>query len=216
MTENNPQSAAESTAAEHLKDQIREAVHDTKEKTADAAREVKDRCSDAAIDAKEGLAHRVSRLGGALRGAADELRRDGDSNIAAGVAAAARRAQEVADYLHRSDFRTFRDESAEFTRRHPEWVCGGLFMAGLAIARLVKASPRSRWSEPEPGDDFEAERSPEANASFRRGPQEPAVRQAPMPQSWTGAPVQAPAAEPIQKPATFEPPTGPGAATSNA
>jgi hypothetical protein len=158
MIEENIQTSERSTSA-HLKQQVRDAARDTKEKTMRAAATLKDRYMNAALDCKEGIASRTRRIGDVLHGAAEELRREGDPNVADGIDAAARRVEDLSEYLHQADFATLKRGTADFTRRHPEWVYGGMFFAGLAIARLLKAGAPERMeseSEWEPSEAYEA------------------------------------------------------------
>jgi len=148
------------TSTDQLKQQVRDAARETKEKTLRAAEGLKERYMHAAWDCKEGVASRTRRLGDVLHNAAEELRRDGDPNVADGIEAAARRVEDLSEYLHQADFTTLKRSTADFTRRHPEWVYGGMFIAGLAIARLLKAGAPERMnteSEWDTREEYEEE-----------------------------------------------------------
>lgn len=132
MTSNHPGSV--------LSEQVRSAARETREETLRLADLMKDRFTKAAAECKHTLAERVLHVGDALHGAADRLRTDGDPSIADGIDAAASRVEHASDFLDRADFDTIRQETTEFTRRHPQWVYGGLFLTGLAIARILRAS----------------------------------------------------------------------------
>ena len=132
------------------------ALADTKDKFAasarDAAAKVKSAVTDTATKAKEQAAHLASekkdaasaRLGGygsALHDSARSLE-EKDPNIAWFTHRAADKLQRAADYMRTRDFHGLRDDCEGIARRHPAVFFGGMFVAGLLLGNVVKASRR--------------------------------------------------------------------------
>ena len=69
----------------------------------------------------------------------DSLRERGDDGVAAYAATVADGLEGARDYLRDADVGELLSEGRRFTKRHPEWVLGGMFVAGLAVARFLKA-----------------------------------------------------------------------------
>ena len=76
----------------------------------------------------------------AMRRAGDKLRQENDNNLAACTEALADGAGSVARYLRQTDGRAIRGHAEDLARHHPEWVLGGAYVLGLAVARFLKAS----------------------------------------------------------------------------
>jgi hypothetical protein len=85
-------------------------------------------------------AEELSRLSAAVRNAADTLRDDGDARIAGYAEALADRLEHTGRYVQDRSIRDLLADAGEVARRHPELVMGGLFLAGLAAGRFLKAS----------------------------------------------------------------------------
>ncbi len=81
----------------------------------------------------------VNDAASAARAAAEELRRRDDPTIAGYAEAAADQLERVRDYLQNAQLSDLGREAASLMRSRPEWVLGGAFVAGLAIARFLKA-----------------------------------------------------------------------------
>lgn len=128
-----------------MKEQLRDAAAETREKTLRVAEDVKERLTRAGAECKDRVADRILNVGDALRGAAEKLRDEGDPNIAEGFEAAAQRVTGLSEYLHECDLTTLQEETAQFTRRNSSWVYGGLLVAGFALSRLLRASSEPKW-----------------------------------------------------------------------
>ncbi len=91
----------------------------------------------------------------AARAAADKLEEKQDHSVARYARLAGDGLDQVGQYLEAADVRDMTQSVSRFTRRHPEWVIGGMFLAGVAIARFLKADrhigPRGR--PPKEADD---------------------------------------------------------------
>lgn len=154
--------------AEDLRRQAGEAAHDagerlkqmgreTKDRAAQAARQttsqVRDRATEAVAQQKNRLAEEVSVFGLALHRAAETLESNDDKVAGQYAHKAADWIDGIANFLREKDVTAMTRTCGDFTRRHPEVVLGGLFLAGVSVARFLKASDRPRE------DDFETDRS---------------------------------------------------------
>jgi len=91
---------------------------------------------------KDFLVDEVSHVSAAVRQAAEKLHEEGDDRVAAYVEQAASGIEGVGSYLRDRDASALCDDFEQLARRRPEIVYGGLFIAGLGIARFLKASRR--------------------------------------------------------------------------
>ena len=76
----------------------------------------------------------------ATRRAAQKLHDENDHNLAGYADAFAEGLDSTGRYLREQDSRKLIDDAADLARRRPEWVLGGAFVVGLAVARFLKAS----------------------------------------------------------------------------
>src|SRR5690606_5090337 len=91
---------------------------------------------------KQRLCDGITGAAEAARAAAERLEEREDRSIAGYARTAADGLEQVRDYLAAADVNDMLDDVRGFTRRHPEWVLGGLFVAGLAMSRFLKADRR--------------------------------------------------------------------------
>lgn len=145
--------------ADQLRHQAGEAAHDAGERLREMGREAKDRASEAArqtssqvrekasaavAEQKNRLADEVSVFGLALHRAAETLEQNDDQTAGRYTHQAAEWIDSAANMLRQQDASTMIRGCSDFTRRHPELVLGGMFLAGVSIARFLKASDRPR------------------------------------------------------------------------
>lgn len=109
-----------------------------------------------AQDKKDRTAERVGSYGSALHESAKSLE-ENDPNIAWLAHRAADRLQSVADYVRESDFGRLRSDAEDVARRHPAAFFGGLFVAGLVLGNVLKASRRKVDDDFTTEDESEAE-----------------------------------------------------------
>lgn len=132
--------------ASDLKRQASDALRTTtgqiKSTASEAAQEVKEQAAGMAEDQKERAAERVGGYSSAMHSAAERLEGE-DPNIAWVTHNLADRVQRAADYLRHSDLSTLQRDVEDLARRNPLVFFGGLFVAGLVVGNLVKASGRS-------------------------------------------------------------------------
>lgn len=140
-----------SDAARDLKAQVREMKHTAAEQSSEAAAEARRSAIEAAERVraegtaivsrqKDAAAEELEHLRGALDAAAAKLEEEGDNRVADVVHIAADRVETLARYVRDRDLQRLVDDASHFARRRPEVFYGGLFMAGLAASRFLKAS----------------------------------------------------------------------------
>ncbi|MDQ3332768.1 MAG: hypothetical protein M3552_19320, partial [Planctomycetota bacterium] len=84
----------------------------------------------------------VSVFGKALHKATDTLDENDDATLGHYAHQAGDLVDSCANYLRDANASELIRGASNFTRRHPELVLGGLFLAGVSIARFLKASDR--------------------------------------------------------------------------
>lgn len=135
---------AQTATADPTKQKIR--------RTADQALDqTKQKVSAAANRGKEATADRLSDYGEQLRDTARFAREEEDPNIAHLANTAADRLQRAADYVRDADFTRLREDATEMARRHPGLFMGGMFLAGVVVGNLAKASVQSMRDD---GQDY--------------------------------------------------------------
>ena len=113
---------------------LQEQRHNATEKARGVVSEQKDR-----------LAAGVADLAAAARAAAGELHDRDDETVANYAEVAANQLEQLRDYLSHADLNDLTEDLAGFARRKPEWFLGGMFVAGLAVSRFLKADVRTPY-----------------------------------------------------------------------
>jgi hypothetical protein len=150
--------------AQEATDAARQAGERIQENGAEAVDELRRKGAEAASQQKEWAADELSHFSQAVRTAADRLHSEQDHRLADYAGMAADRLDDASEYLRTSDWRRLVDDAEEFGRRRPEMFLGGMFLAGLGIARFLKAS-RSRG-----GSEWDlAEQSTERSENYGSG-----------------------------------------------
>ena len=153
----NTPGAAESAAneARKLKEVAREkgsaALEQVKTSAQSVAQQAQETGRTYITRQKETLAQKVDEYAKAARAAADRLKADEGNMLAEPTGRAAQQLERLSGYLREKQPIDLLDDLEGFTRRRPEVVFGGLFIAGLAATRFLKASRRrSRQDSIEP------------------------------------------------------------------
>ena len=142
-------------AAEDVKHEAGRLVGDLTSAGKYAARDAK----DAAVDTAKSLTDRktseaatqVMHFSKAMHDAADRLREEEHTTAAGYVGTAARVLDRAAEYLDQAKLETLMKDAERFAHRRPEVFVGGLLVAGLGLARFLKASkPRRQYEQAEP------------------------------------------------------------------
>lgn len=112
------------------------------QQVSEAAKALKDQGGQFLAKQKRRAAAELSGVAGSIRETAGQLEQGplGGTGVATYVEAAADGAETVARYLDERDLGDLVEDAADVVRRQPRWFVGGLFLAGLAMARFIKAS----------------------------------------------------------------------------
>lgn len=139
----------------------REAANKVKSAATSTVSRAKEEAERLAREKKEQAAEQIGSYSSAIHESARAFE-EKDPNIAWFTHRAADRLQTVADYMRNRDFAALRRDAEDVARRHPAGFFGGMFVAGLVIGNLVKASQRralerdyrgpsdAPWMNPEP------------------------------------------------------------------
>jgi hypothetical protein len=147
-----------SDVVQDAKTSINEAAQQARRKVGAYAEAAKVRGQEMLDQQKHRAADQLHIVGEAAHRAADKFREEKDDNIAGYIDAVADEVDRLGDYLERRDLRTLLSDTQRFARREPEWFLGGMFLAGLALTRFLKASspaPRSYESQLGARGDYE-------------------------------------------------------------
>ena len=136
------------SAAQRTKDKARNLVDEAKRETANLASQARDQVRNQVqglvSERKDQMANRLGSLAGVLHDAGRRL----DDEDGGGFGRYAHRAAEQVDrlstYLRDRDLDGFVHDSATLARRRPELFLGGAFLAGVLLARFLKASSERR------------------------------------------------------------------------
>lgn len=139
----------------------RDAASKVKSVASNTATRAKEEAERLASEKKDQTAERIGGYSSAIRESARSLEEQ-DPNIAWFTHRAADRLQGVADYVRTRDFGALRQDAEGIARRHPAAFFGGMFLAGLVLGNIVKASQR-KLDEDRYGYDEEPDWMRESN-----------------------------------------------------
>jgi len=133
--------------ASDAKDQAKNLAGEAKEQVKDVANQARDHVQQLVGQQKDQAAERLGSLAEALREAGRKLN-EGEKAGDFGQYAdrAAQQVERLSGYLRENDLRGFVRDTEEFARRRPEVFLGGTLIAGLMLARFLKASSPSQGS----------------------------------------------------------------------
>jgi len=123
------------------------------DRAAEAARRAREYGSAVIDQQKHRAAQQLGSFGSALRDTASRLQDERDATLAGYAEAAADKLNQAADYVRNRDANTMISDAKSFARRRPELVIGGMFIAGVALARFLKATPPGSTSATQSTDD---------------------------------------------------------------
>jgi hypothetical protein len=158
------------TAKQHIKDAAREAVDKVKSAASSTASRAKEESARIVGDKKNAAAEQIGGYSSAVHDSAKAFE-EKDPNIAWFTHRAADRLQSVADYVRDRDFTQLRNDAGDIARRHPAVFFGGLFVAGLLVGNLLKASNRSGSGAGSTSEAYGSSESGMENDSYRQGQQ---------------------------------------------
>ncbi len=137
-----------STVAQEAKEQVRNLADDAKRETSRMANQAGDMVQGLVSKQKDQAAQRLGSVAGALRDVGNRLNEQQNDQNGTGLGQYAVRAADQVDrlsgYLRDRDLSTFVRDTESFARRHPDVFLGGTFLAGLLLARFLKASSSSQ------------------------------------------------------------------------
>lgn len=126
--------------AEEVKGQATEAKNMASEKIHEATENVKATSREYLAKKKHQASEELGVFRDAINKAAEKLRQENHPEVASYVAAAAEQFDRVRNVLEQRGVGDIGSDARRFTRQHPELVYGGMFFAGLAMMRFLKAS----------------------------------------------------------------------------
>ncbi|MGI8905362.1 MAG: hypothetical protein ACR2IE_02600 [Candidatus Sumerlaeaceae bacterium] len=115
-------------------------MNEAAQRAAEAARKAREYAQKVVAEQKGRAATGLGQFGSAIRDTASRMRDERDLTIAGYAEAAAAQIEKAAGYFDQRDLNTMLTDAQRFARRRPELVVGGMFVAGVAIARFLKAS----------------------------------------------------------------------------
>ena len=118
-----------------------------KEKAKEAGDKVKEQGRTFLNEQKERVGSEIGAYSAAARRAAERLESESDTNLSSYVSSAADQLDRLATRVKERDLGELFDDVEEMARRRPEVFYGGMFVAGLAAARFLKASKEKRARE---------------------------------------------------------------------
>lgn len=134
------------STGERLKEGSREAMHQAEEAATNAARQLREQGETLLGRQRERLAEEISHFSAAFRQAADKFEEENDSTVASCTRMLADQTDGAADFIRHATPGNLLSSADSLARRHPEVFFGGMFIAGLALARFLKASnPRREY-----------------------------------------------------------------------
>ena len=125
---------------ENVKATSRQVAEKVRTEVSAATERLRRRAGENVESQREQAATMVGDLGSAIRRAAEELHEREDKRVAEWAEAIAEQCEKASSYLAERDLRTLGRELSEAARRRPGLAIGGMFLAGLAAARFLKAS----------------------------------------------------------------------------
>ena len=135
-------SGALSSAKQKIKTATRETVNQIKSAATDAADRVKEQASEIAGQQKADVADRLGNYSSSVHKTAESFEGE-DPNIAWLTHQVADRLSGVAEYIRGRDLSELKADAENLARRYPVAFFGGLFVAGLVVGNLLKATGKA-------------------------------------------------------------------------
>jgi hypothetical protein len=133
--------------AQGAKEQVKTLASDAKDQAKDVANQARDHVQNLVGQQKDQAAERLGSLAEALRETGRKLNEGQQAGDFGQYAdRAAQQVERLSGYLRESDLRGFVRDTENFARRRPEVFLGGTLIAGLMLARFLKASSPSQGS----------------------------------------------------------------------
>lgn len=114
------------------------------ETVGEVSRKVKDKGEQFLSEQKQRAATGLEGIGTSIREAAQQLQEGPLANVGEYVSTAADVVADASQYLSEQDLNTLRKDAEDAVRSRPQVFLGGMFVAGLALARFMKATAEQR------------------------------------------------------------------------
>lgn len=130
-------------ALQQAKSTAQQTTQQVGQQAAEAARMLRERGTSMLSDQKTRAASTLEGFGSAIHAAGDRLAGDHDNALAGYVHGAADQVSVLANYLKDQPVESLVTDLRDMARRRPEYFVGGMFLAGLALARFAKSATLS-------------------------------------------------------------------------
>lgn len=138
--------APTSSGLEGAKEELKDLANQAREQTIRAAGQTKSQVARLIDRQKSEVADRLRSVADVLREAGHKLEERETEGYGRYAERAAAQVERVSDYLRRQDLKDFVHDVEGFARRHPDVFLGGALVAGVLVARFLKASAeREPW-----------------------------------------------------------------------
>ena len=135
-------------AADRVKDTAtataQEVADRVKEQAKQTGNTIKEQSRGFLNEQKRRVGAETKNYSAAARGAAERLEHESDTHLGQYVSTAADRLDRLGRQIQERDLGQLVDDVEKIARRRPEVFFGGMFVAGLAVARFLKASKQRR------------------------------------------------------------------------
>ena len=150
-----------SDVAQYVKDSARAAREKVRETAAEASRAIQETVKEEAEQMyekqKDRVASRVAGAGKAVNQAARALHVIKADGLAKYAERAADRVEDASHYLEEHTLSDVLQDTGDVVRRHQALAVGGMFIAGFALSRFLKASESRRQSGSAQGSSREGD-----------------------------------------------------------
>jgi cell division septum initiation protein DivIVA len=135
-------------AADRVKDTATATAQEVADRVKEQAKQTGDKIKEQSRsflnEQKTRVGAEIHTYSAAARRAAEQLKGESDTNLAQYVSTAADRLDQLGTRIQERDLGELVDDVEDIARRRPEVFFGGLFVAGMAAARFLKASKQRR------------------------------------------------------------------------
>lgn len=141
---NQDQNQNQGGMASGLKEEAKNLASQAKEQTKQVASQAQSHVSHLVSQQKDQAAERLGGFAGALRDAANRLEGQEGMGLSRYAGQAAEQVDRFSNYLRQGDLNGFVRDAENLARRNPDLFLGGAFLAGVVLARFLKASDPRR------------------------------------------------------------------------
>jgi hypothetical protein len=128
------------STAQQVKEQAKSLAHDAKEEASNVVGQARDQVQGLVSQQKDKMVNQLGSLAGVLRDTGNRLNEQDGAGLGRYAGRAADQVDRVSNYLRDRDLSAVIRDAETFARRRPDVFLGGTFLAGLILARFLKAS----------------------------------------------------------------------------